>query len=93
MATAQITEIIDSVMKLRSSCKDLKYELSVLDSYLKEDDDIIIITHDCSSVIKVYSTNRLRAYVPKKYNGFSVEFTEITSGEELKFDLKEEILA
>lgn len=92
MATAQITEIIDGTVKLRSSCKDLKRELSILDSYLRGD-DIIVITHDCSSVIRVYSTNRLRAYVPRKYNSFTVEFTEIVAGEELKFDLKEEILA
>jgi len=91
MATAQITEIIDGTMKLRISCKDLKRELGILDSYLKGNDDIII-THDCSSIIKVYSTNRLRAYIPKKYNGFTVKFIEITNSEELKFDLKEEIL-
>lgn len=71
---------------------DLKKDLSVLDSYLKTENDIIIITHDGSHTINVYSTNTLRAYIPKKYNGFTVKFIEITNSEELKFDLKEEIL-
>ena len=92
MATAPITELIDSVTKLRNCCKDLKQELSVLDICIKSKDDTIIITHDCALVINVYSTNKLKAYIPKKYNGFTVKFTEIVEGEELKFNLKEEIL-
>lgn len=92
MATAQITEIIDCTTRLRNSCRDLKKDLSVLDTYIKSQDDIIVITYDESGVINVYATNKLKAYIPKKYNGFIVNFTEAASIEAIKFDLKEEIL-
>ncbi len=42
---------------------------------LRKIDRNIVVTHDNKLVLEVYAEAHIKAYVPKKYNGFDVQFT------------------
>lgn len=67
-------------LALDRSVKELTADLQVLKSYIPAGQPGLYITHDMADII-VKGDIILKAYVPKKYNGYTVVFTAVGSDE------------
>jgi hypothetical protein len=68
---------------LEAACDHLRKELQKVDAKF-------FVTHDNYGIIEVYADLSMKAYVPKKFDGWDVEFNE-WDGEEITFDLDQEL--
>lgn len=66
---------------LNGACQDLANELILLKNQMQQDEGMYI-THDGKSTIRVITSMKFKAYIPKRYQGLKVEFVEWT-GQEL----------
>ena len=65
---------------LNNACQELASELVVLKSQMHQNEGMYI-THDSKSTIRVITTLKFKAYIPKKYQGLNVQFEEWTGQE------------
>jgi len=56
------------IQYLENACEDLRTELRKVDRK-------IVVTHDNHATLEVYGDPAIKAYVPKKYNGWDVKFS------------------
>ena len=71
------------IQYLEEACEKLREELRKVSPK-------IYVTHDSVGIIEVYGDPSIKAYVPKKYNGWPVQFA-IWDGEEIILDMDEMI--
>lgn len=72
---------------LEESIEKLKVDLKPLEHVLLNAKEGMYITHDNSSCILVYVAAAFKAYIPKKYDGWSVKTIEWKPGEDLQLDM------
>jgi hypothetical protein len=68
---------------LEAACDHLRQELQKVGQKF-------FVTHDNEGTIEVYADIMLKAYVPKKYDGWDVELNE-WDGEDITYDLDQEL--
>jgi hypothetical protein len=71
------------IQYLEAACDHLRQELQKVT-------DKLLVTHDNSGIIEVYADMAVKAYVPKKFDGWEVEFVE-WDGEDITYDLDQEL--
>lgn len=68
---------------LEAACCLLREELHKVDKK-------IFVTHNNEDMIEVYADIMLKAYVPKRFDGWDVKFNE-WDGEDITYDLDQEL--
>ena len=76
---AFVSDALIAIM-LDESVNQLRDELKVLEFQLTGAHRDMYLTHDGEDTIIVYCPIHLKAYIPKKYNGWPIETREWTDG-------------
>ena len=87
MAT-HFSVVIDAM--LSESISNLAKELKVLDFQFDKASKSIYLNHDGEQII-AHAPLKLKAYIPKKWDGWNVHFIEFTEDTQLTLDLDEPI--
>ena len=72
-------------MLIDASVDGLMADLQILEPQMLLNKEGMYITHDSVSTISVYAASHYRAYIPKKYDGWDVEFIQ-WNGDEFRVD-------
>lgn len=70
---------------MQEACEKLREELRKVSPK-------IYVSHDNVSIIEVHGDPSIKAYVPKKYDGFDVQFS-VWDGQEIILDIDEIIVS
>lgn len=76
---------------LAQSVEKLRTALKVLEPEMKHYREGMYITHNSKDTISVYTSNRFRAYIPKRFDTWSVKVVEWDGKSELQLDIDEDI--
>jgi hypothetical protein len=76
---------------LESSIERLKIDLQPLEYMLKQNKEGMYITHNGKDSIIIYANVKYKAYIPKKYDSWKVNFKNWNGTDEFELDLEEEI--
>jgi len=74
------------IAMLEKSVDALKQDLTILQPQMQADGAGMFITHNDKDMIIVYAQAKYKAYIPKKYDLWNVQFIE-WDGQELDIDL------
>lgn len=72
---ALITNMLDHAVE------SLKEQLKVLEPQMKQNKDGMLIAHNGINAIRVYASIFYKAYIPKSFSGWQVQFIEWDGGE------------
>lgn len=89
MATSPIKALI--IHMIEASIERLRNDLKPLENVLKSNKDGMYITHNGKDSINVHAHVKYKAYVPKKYDSWAVNFIHWNGVDDLKLDLDEEM--
>jgi hypothetical protein len=88
MATSSIHTIIRNM--LDEKAEDLKRDLHLLEAQMKHEKSGMFITHNGEDSLIVYAAAKYKAYIPKRYDSWAVQFVE-WNGEEIPLDMDAEL--
>ena len=76
---------------LEHTVEELRKDLQVLEHQMKLDKSGMLITHNSADAVIVHADSKYRAYIPKKYKGFTVEFVEWDGASDIELNLDDEL--